>query len=341
MKILVTGSAGFIGAALIDALLKKDFNIVGIDNINSYYDMQLKYARLAQVGIFQDYIKYAKPTISITNPHYHFMKMDLTDRDALQDLFKLEQFDIVVNLAAQAGVRYSIENPYAYMDSNVYGFLNILENCRNHHVKHLVYASSSSVYGNSAKSPNSETDKTDSPVSLYAAMKKADELMAHAYSSLYALPTTGLRFFTVYGPWGRPDMAPYKFMKAIMNGETIHVYNHGNLSRDFTYIDDIIDGIMRVVSHPDNQQTPYKIYNIGCATPIKLMDFISTIEQITGRKALMQMEEMQQGDVFSTFADTSLLQNDFGYQPKVSLHDGLLNFYNWYCSYIQHHAEGI
>lgn len=333
MKVLVTGAAGFIGAALVNKLLENGFETVGIDNINSYYDIQLKYARLAQVGIFQEYIDYGKPTISIKNPCYHFLKIDLTDRDGLNRLFTSEHFDIVVNLAAQAGVRYSIENPYAYLDSNVYGFLNILENCRHHAIKHLIYASSSSIYGNSAHTPNSENDRTDSPVSLYAAMKKSDELMAHAYTNLYNLPTTGLRFFTVYGPWGRPDMAPYKFLKAILNGETINVFNHGNLSRDFTYIDDIIDGMMLILQHSCNPQSPYKIYNIGCSSPVKLMDFIATIEKITGRKAIMNMQEMQPGDVLSTFADTRLLQKDFGYKPKVSIQNGLTKFYDWFRSY--------
>jgi len=333
MKVLVTGAAGFIGSSLVSTLLKNGFDIVGIDNVNSYYDTQLKYARLAQVGIFQEYIHYCKPTISTTNSHYYFMKLDLTDREELCNLFKSEHFDLVVNLAAQAGVRYSIENPYAYLDSNIYGFLNILENCRHHAVKHLVYASSSSIYGNNTHTPNSETDKTDTPVSLYAAMKKSDELMAYAYSNLYGLPTTGLRFFTVYGPWGRPDMAPYKFMKAILNGDTINVFNHGNLSRDFTYIDDIIDGMMCVLQNPCTEKVPHKIYNIGCSSPIKLMDFIFKIEQITGCKALINMEEMQPGDVFSTFADTSLLQKDFGYEPKVSIFKGLTQFYDWFRSY--------
>lgn len=334
MKVLVTGAAGFIGSALVSALLGKHYDVVGLDNINSYYSPSYKYARLNLNGIKEDDIRDGHIATSRTNPTYRFIKMDITDRTGLDTLFSREHFDIVVNLAAQAGVRYSIENPYAYLESNVYGFLNILENCRHHTVKHLLYASSSSVYGKSEHSPNAETDRTDQPESLYAAMKKSDELMAYAYSSLYHIPTTGLRFFTVYGPWGRPDMAPFLFMKSILHDVPINVFNHGNLSRDFTYIDDIVEGMMRIIGKVPEDDAHYKIYNIGFSSPVKLMDFISAIEDVTGHKALMNMKEMQPGDVYSTYADTSLLQRDFGYKPHVPVAIGIRNFYEWFTSYI-------
>ena len=303
---------------------------MGLDCINSYYDTRLKYARLAQAGIPQETIKDNKPVTSTVHPDYRFIKLDLTDRIGLNELFALEQFDIAINLAAQAGVRYSIENPYAYVESNVLGFLNLLENCRHHGIKHMVYASSSSVYGMNNRVPYSETDMTDSPVSMYAATKKADELMAHAYSKLFGIPATGLRFFTVYGPWGRPDMAPFLFMNAILKGEPIKVFNHGDLSRDFTYIDDIVEGVMRLVECPPAGNVPHRVYNIGNSAPVQLMDFIGVIEKVTGRKAIKQMMEMQPGDVYCTYADVSRLKKDFGYAPSIPIEEGIVRFYEWY-----------
>lgn len=333
--ILVTGAAGFIGSQLVDALLKRNYRVTGMDNINSYYDTSLKYARLATAGIAQEAIHDGNPVESTTCSAYRFIKLDLADRIGMEHLFEEGKFDIVVNLAGQAGVRYSIENPYAYMESNVLGFLNILEACRYHTVKHLLYASSSSIYGMADRVPYSEDDQTDHPVSLYAATKKSDELMAYAYSKLYGIPVTGLRFFTVYGPWGRPDMAPYLFMKSVLNGKPIKVFNHGNLSRDFTYIDDIISGLLLLIEHPSGEPIPSRIYNIGHASPVNLLDFISTIERVTRCKAVMQMEDMQPGDVYCTCADVSHLQHDFGYQPKVSIEDGIKLFYDWFKKY--HH----
>lgn len=330
MKVLVTGAAGFIGSALIGKLLKNGHTVVGIDCINSYYDTRLKYARLEVAGIAQELIKENTAITSSIHPNYRFIKLDLTDRIHMDALFGKEKFDIVVNLAAQAGVRYSIENPYAYVESNILGFLNVLENCRSHGIKHLLYASSSSVYGMNNKVPYAETDMTDSPVSMYAATKKSNELMAHAYSKLFAIPATGLRFFTVYGPWGRPDMAPFLFMKAILKGEPIKVFNHGNLSRDFTYIDDIVEGVMRLVACPPTDAVPHHVYNIGNSAPVQLMDFIGVIEKVTGRKAIKHMMEMQPGDVYCTYADVSRLKNDFGYAPSVSIEEGISQFYEWY-----------
>lgn len=330
MKVLVTGAAGFIGSALIGKLLKNGHTVVGIDCINSYYDTRLKYARLEVAGIAQELIKENTAITSSIHPNYRFIKLDLTDRIHMDALFGKEKFDIVVNLAAQAGVRYSIENPYAYVESNILGFLNVLENCRSHGIKHLLYASSSSVYGMNNKVPYAETDMTDSPVSMYAATKKSNELMAHAYSKLFAIPATGLRFFTVYGPWGRPDMAPFLFMKAILKGEPIKVFNHGNLSRDFTYIDDIVEGVMRLVACPPTDAVPHHVYNIGNSAPVQLMDFIGVIEKVTGRKAIKHMMEMQPGDVYCTYADVSRLKNDFGYAPSVPIEEGISQFYEWY-----------
>ena len=257
----------------------------------------------------------------------------MTDREGLTNLFKDEHFDIVVNLAAQAGVRYSIENPYAYIESNIVGFLNLLECCRHYPVNHLVYASSSSIYGLNDKVPYAETDKADSPVSLYAATKKSNELMAHAYSKLYSIPTTGVRFFTVYGPWGRPDMAPCLFMKAILNGDPIKVFNNGQMRRDFTYIDDIIAGLMKIIAHPSADPIPFYIYNIGNSAPVELMDFISVIEKTAGKTAIKQMMGMQPGDVVCTYADTGRLEKDFGYKPSTSIEEGIQKFYDWYVGY--------
>jgi len=331
MNILVTGAAGFIGAATVERLLRLGHKITGIDNINSYYDPSLKYQRLAGLGIERDDISDSRPVISLDNPAFTFIKMDLTDRDGLSRLFGENGFEIVINLAAQAGVRYSIENPYAYIESNVVGFLNVLECCRHHPVKHLIYASSSSVYGMNSHVPYSEADRTDSPVSLYAATKKSNELMAYCYSQLYAIPATGVRFFTVYGPAGRPDMAPFLFLRAVLEGKQIRVFNHGDMQRDFTYIDDITDGLMLLLEHPSEEKIPHRVYNIGHSSPVQLMDFIHTIEQVTGRKVDMHMEGMQPGDVYCTYADTTRLHNDFGYSPKVPIEEGIRKFYDWYC----------
>ncbi len=330
MKTLVTGAAGFIGAATVKALLLRGYEVVGLDNLNSYYDTRLKYDRLADTGILQDSIRENEKIVSQTTPAYGFVKMDLTDRAGMEALFASEHFDVVINLAGQAGVRYSIENPFAYVESNVVGFLNILENCRHYPVRHLIYASSSSIYGMSDHVPYAETDVTDTPVSLYAATKKSDELMAYAYSHLYGIPATGVRFFTVYGPWGRPDMAPLIFLRSVLEGKPIRVFNHGNMRRDFTYIDDIVEGLMRLLEHPSVAAVPHTVYNIGHSEPVLLMDFIHTIEQVTGRKAILQMEDMQPGDVYCTYADTSRLQRDFGYRPSVSVEEGIRRLYEWY-----------
>ena len=331
MKILVTGAAGFIGFHLVQRLAERGDEVVGLDSLNDYYDRRMKFGRLAVTGIEQSAIEPHTMVQSARWPKYRFVQMALEEREALECLFAEEQFEVVVNLAAQAGVRYSIENPHAYAQSNVVGFLNILECCRHNRVRHLVYASSSSVYGRNAKVPFSEEDRTDSPVSLYAATKKANELMAHTYASLYSIPMTGLRFFTVYGPWGRPDMAPMLFADAISEGRPIRVFNGGDLARDFTYIDDITEGVVRVVAGvPPTGEVPCKVYNIGCSTPVRLMDFISTMERAFGREAEKVMLPMQAGDVYQTYADTSLLERDYGYRPTTTLEEGLRRFVEWY-----------
>ena len=331
MKILVTGAAGFIGSKLMYMLGRRGDSVVGIDNLNDYYDVRLKYGRLEECGI---HAPYAHET-SATLPSVRFIKMDIADKVSLDILFANEKFDKVVNLAAQAGVRYSITNPYVYLQSNLTGFLNILEACRNYGVKHLVYASSSSVYGLNAKVPYSEADKVDNPVSLYAATKKSNELMAHAYCKLYGISMTGLRFFTVYGPWGRPDMAPMLFASAISKGERIKVFNGGDMIRDFTFIDDIVEGTIGAVDQepaPDGNGLRYRVYNIGCSHPVKLMDFIHEIEEALGVKADMEMLPMQPGDVYQTNADTTLLEQEVGYKPHVRLHEGIRAFIDWYKS---------
>lgn len=330
MKILVTGAAGFIGHGLIKPLLLRGDEVVGIDNLNDYYDPALKTARLDDLARFGDAHQ--------AQDRFRFIKMDLADRDAMATLFDDEQFDAVVNLAAQAGVRYSIENPQAYIDSNLVGFANILEGCRQTKVKHLVYASSSSVYGMNKKQPFSTEDRVDYPISLYAATKKSNELMAHSYSHLYDIPTTGLRFFTVYGPWGRPDMAAYKFVKAILEDKPIDVYNHGQMKRDFTYIDDIVEGIVRVIgtiptpmdSDITATKAPYKIFNIGNNQPIELRRFIDAIEEACGKKAKENHLPMQAGDVPLTFADIDELIASTGFKPETSIEDGMQNFVDWY-----------
>jgi UDP-glucuronate 4-epimerase len=336
MKILVTGTAGFIGFHLAKRLLEADNEVVGLDNINDYYDTGLKYARLKETGIEQNDIEYGKIVQSQTYKKYRFIKLNLEDRYALKTLFSNEKFDIVCHLAAQAGVRYSIENPYTYIESNIVGFINILECCRYNSIKHLVYASSSSVYGMNTKIPFSEDDRVDYPVSLYAATKKANELMAHTYSHLYHLPTTGLRFFTVYGSWGRPDMAPMLFAQAIIQGKPIKVFNEGNLIRDFTYIDDIIEGVSRIINNipaKDEIHPYYRIFNIGNSKPVQLMDFIHTMEDTIGKKAVLDMYPMQKGDVKVTYADTSELGKIVGYKPKTILSTGLSNYISWYKEY--------
>ena len=332
MIVLVTGSAGFIGSSLVIKLLDRGDTVVGIDNLNHYYDPQIKLDRLSRF----------KENKKFTN-----LEIDITDREKLSNCFKDHKFDVVVNLAAQAGVRYSTENPYAYIDSNIVGFLNILENCRHNEIKNLVYASSSSVYGANESMPFSVNDNVDHPLSLYAASKKSNELMAHAYSELFNIPTTGLRFFTVYGPWGRPDMALFKFTKSILEGKEIEVFNFGNHKRDFTYIDDIVNGIIKVVDNPaksnpnwsglqpdpGSSRAPWRVYNIGNNSPVDHKDFIAAIEESIGIKAKMKLLPLQPGDVPDTYADIKSLEDDFNYRPETSIFDGVEKFIQWYKDY--------
>lgn len=329
LRVLVTGAAGFIGSTLAKKLLDRGDQVVGIDNLNDYYDVSLKEARLGRLT--------EKTT-------FQFMQMDIADRAALAKLFKESAFDVVVNLAAQAGVRYSIENPAAYIDANLVGFGNILEGCRHSEVGHLVYASSSSVYGSNEDLPFSEKDNVDHPISLYAASKKANELMAHAYAHLYGLPTTGLRFFTVYGPWGRPDMALFKFTRGILDGTPIPVFNKGQMVRDFTYIDDIVEGVMRVIDRPAaksesrgqpdrSRSAPWRVYNIGNSHRVQLMDYISALEKALDQKAVLDLMPMQDGDVPATEADVSALGEDFGYRPSIQVDEGIQRFVDWYRAY--------
>jgi UDP-glucuronate 4-epimerase len=334
MKILVTGAAGFIGFHLTDYLLRQGETVVGIDNLNNYYDVSLKQARLEQLQ---------------PNKLFTFARLELADQQGIDKLFREHEFDAVVNLAAQAGVRYSLKNPHAYINSNIVGFTNILESCRHHQVKHLVFASSSSVYGANTKVPFSTHDNVDHPISLYAATKKANELMAHTYSHLYGLPTTGLRFFTVYGPWGRPDMALFLFTKAILSGEPIEVFNYGKMKRDFTYIDDIVEGIVRVINNipqgntswsgddpdPASSKAPYKIYNIGNNNPVELSRFIEVIEECLGIKAKKNMLPLQPGDVTMTYADVDDLIQDVGFKPATPIEVGVKRFVEWYRDYYQ------
>ncbi|WP_418449997.1 NAD-dependent epimerase [Alistipes sp.] len=334
MKILVTGTAGFIGFHLARRLLEAGDEVVGVDSVNDYYDVRLKADRLAQTGIDLARAAYGEPVRSDRYPAYRFVRLRLEDREGMERLFDAEHFDAVCNLAAQAGVRYSIENPESYVQSNVEGFLHVLEGCRRHGIGHLVYASSSSVYGGNAKVPFSEDDRTDDPVSLYAATKKAGELMARTYSHLYGFATTGLRFFTVYGPWGRPDMAPMLFSRAMLAGEPIRVFNNGDLLRDFTYIDDIVEGVAAVLRQPPASPID-RIYNIGCSQPVRLTDFIRTLEEALGCEARKQMLPMQAGDVYRTYADTSRLEADYGYRPTTDLRTGIGRFAAWYKTYYQ------
>jgi putative udp-glucuronic acid epimerase len=334
VKILVTGAAGFIGAFVCKVLLDRGHQVVGIDNLNNYYDVNLKYGRLAFLGIEKEKCIDNALVNSELYSLFHFVKLDIIDKQQLESLFDKEKFEVVCNLAAQAGVRYSIESPDTYIQSNVVGFANILECCRHFSVKHLVYASSSSVYGMNAKIPFSEVDKVDTPVSLYAATKKSNELMAYTYTHLYKFATTGLRFFTVYGPWGRPDMSPILFANAIAKEEAIKVFNSGDMERDFTYIDDIVVGVVTIIEKPITEFRPmYKIYNIGNNNSVKLMDFIATIEKYMGKEAKKEMYPMQMGDVQRTWADVSELMKDYNYKPSTSIEEGIKQFITWYKEY--------
>lgn len=350
MKILVTGSAGFIGYFLVDKLLKDTvYEVVGLDNLNEYYSVDMKYARLQLHGIESKDICYDKLVQSTSRPRYRFIKIGLEDETALNKLCRQEKFDCIVNLAAQAGVRYSLSAPSVYIESNIKGFLNLLEACRHYPVKHFVYASSSSVYGLNSSIPFSVSHPVNHPISLYAATKKSDELMAHVYSHLFNIPSTGLRFFTVYGPWGRPDMALFLFTKSILEGKPIEIFNNGNMLRDFTYVEDIAEGILRVINHPatpDPQfnalqpdpsisSAPYRIYNIGNQHPIKLLDFIETLEKHLGKEAIKKMLPIQPGDVPSTMADVTSFQKTFNFIPKTNINAGIENFVIWYRSYFK------
>lgn len=346
-KILVTGAAGFIGFHLVKRLVKEDYQVSGLDNINDYYSTVLKYDRLAHLGIKKDAIEDGKLVSSSFNANLRFIKTDLENKPVIDSLFEDNDFDVVINLAAQAGVRYSLKDPYRYIESNITGFLNLLEAARHHSLEHMIYASSSSVYGANTKMPFSTGDNVDHPMSLYAASKKSNELMAHTYSNLFDIPTTGLRFFTVYGPWGRPDMALFLFTEAMLNNEPIKVFNHGKMERDFTYINDIVEGIKRLIpkppaSNPDwtgddpdpaTSFAPYRIFNIGNSNPVHLMDFISEIEDQLGIKAEKNMLPMQPGDVPKTWADVSDLFEYIDFKPRVGVKEGIKNFIDWYKRY--------
>ncbi|WP_069660284.1 NAD-dependent epimerase [Arcticibacter eurypsychrophilus] len=355
MKILVTGSAGFIGFHLVKSLIRRGDEVIGIDNINDYYDVNLKFDRLAETGIDRSEVSYGKEISSIKYANYKFIKLDLTDQDGLKTMFEKYKFDVVCNLAAQAGVRYSLENPSAYIESNIKGFLNILECCRNQHIEHLIYASSSSVYGLNRAMPFSVNHNVDHPVSLYAASKKSNELMAHAYSYLFGLPTTALRFFTVYGPWGRPDMALFLFSKAILENKPIRIFNNGMMKRDFTYIDDIVQGILKVIDKspcsnlnwdglspdPSSSKAPYRILNIGRGHSVKLMDFVSAIEKNLGTTSKKIYCPLQEGDVVDTWADISKMKEEFSYVPQVDIEEGIAAFLDWYKVYYSYCNQEI
>lgn len=342
-KVLITGTAGFIGYHLTKLLTSQGYHVVGLDNINDYYDVNLKYSRLTDTGIEKAKIRYNEIVQSSIITNYSFIKLNLEDQENINNLFKKEKFDYVINLAAQAGVRYSLENPQAYINSNIVGFTNILEACRHNEIKHLVYASSSSVYGLNKEMPFSTSDNVDHPISLYAASKKSNELMAHTYSYLFNLPTTGLRFFTVYGPWGRPDMALFLFTKAILEGKPIDVFNFGKMQRDFTYISDIVMGIKKVlestpqgkeeIAEPSTSIAPYKVYNIGNSSPVKLTDFIDAIELALNKKAERNLLPIQAGDVEKTWANVDDLISDLDYKPATDIRVGVKNFIDWYRNY--------
>ena len=347
MKILVTGAAGFIGFHLTKRLVMEGYDVIGLDNINDYYSTKLKYDRLAKLGVHKDAIVEGKLVDSPDYTKLKFIKTDLKNKSIIDDLFADKNVDVVINLAAQAGVRYSLMNPHEYIESNITGFLNVLEGARHNSVKHLIYASSSSVYGANTNMPFSTSDNVDHPMSLYAASKKANELMAHTYSNLFDIPTTGLRFFTVYGPWGRPDMALFLFTKAILNGKAINVFNHGEMKRDFTYIDDIIEGIVRLIPKPPAPNSkwsgespdpstsfaPYRIFNIGNSNPVKLMDFISEIEKKLNTKAAKNMLPLQPGDVPETWANVDDLFEYIDFKPQISVEEGIGHFIDWYSDY--------
>jgi UDP-glucuronate 4-epimerase len=347
MKILITGTAGFIGFHLARLLNNQGHQVLGMDNINDYYDVNLKLDRLKFSGFNTREIVYNKTIQSLTLENFSFVKLDLDDKNNILNIFKEFKPEVVINLAAQAGVRYSLSNPDAYIKSNIQGFLNILEACRKYPVQQLLYASSSSVYGLNKNMPFSVHNNVDHPVSLYAASKKANELMAHTYSHLFGIPSTGLRFFTVYGPWGRPDMALFIFTRAILEGKPIEVYNHGKMERDFTYVDDIVEGISKMLTiapsansswnpqnpDPASSLAPYRLYNIGNSKPVKLLDFISAIEKRTGKKAVMNMKPLQSGDVEKTWADTSGLKSEYDFSPKTTVQDGIDKFVEWYLEY--------
>jgi UDP-glucuronate 4-epimerase len=349
MNILITGTAGFIGFHVANAFVRDSNSVTGIDNLNHYYNVALKHGRLQAAGIDTTNLPYDTAIQSSTNPNYYFYVLALEDYKALQQLFAEKHFDMVIHLAAQAGVRYSVINPHAYINSNMLGFLNILECCKQYKIKHLVYASSSSVYGMNKEEIFSTGDPVDHPISLYAATKRSNELIAHVYSNMYNLPVTGLRFFTVYGPWGRPDMALSLFTKAIIDGKPIDVYNNGNMLRDFTYIDDIVEGIERVAQHPPKgdaalfaeapdpsfSSAPYKIYNIGNNKPVKLLYFIEIIEKTVGKKAIKNFMPLQPGDVYKTYADVTPLIEELGYKPDTPIEYGVEQFVNWYCEFYE------
>tara|TARA_X000000950_G_scaffold91466_2_gene115150 strand:+ start:5565 stop:6611 length:1047 start_codon:yes stop_codon:yes gene_type:complete len=340
LTILVTGAAGFIGFHISKKLVQKGHEVVGIDNVNDYYDVDLKYARLNELGISKNSAcQFLNKTQSNSIKNFAFVRMHLEDMDNLDKLFKDYDFDVVCNLAAQAGVRYSIENPQIYINSNIQGFINILEGCRKNKIKRLVYASSSSVYGNSMKVPFSEAQNVDNPISLYAATKKSNELMAHTYSHLFDFQTIGLRFFTVYGPWGRPDMAMFLFTDAIINQKPIKVFNNGKLSRDFTYIDDIVEGVYSTIVTGSKQNKLYQLYNIGNNSPVNLLDFIKEIERCIGKKATKIMMPMQDGDVHRTYADTSLFKETFSFETKTSVKVGIKNTINWHKNFYSQDAK--
>jgi UDP-glucuronate 4-epimerase len=344
MKILVTGTAGFIGSFTAASLAERGDEVIGIDSINDYYDVNIKYGRLERDGLDRTGAESGDWVQSVKYPNYRFKRLALEDRSEIEKLFSEEKFDRVCHLAAQAGVRYSLKNPYSYIEANISGFLNILEGCRHQDVKHLAFASSSSVYGLNENYPFSTRDNVDHPISLYAATKKSNELMAHSYSHLFGIPVTGLRFFTVYGPWGRPDMALFLFTKSIIEGSPIDVFNHGDMRRDFTYIDDIVTGIIKVLDRPpqgdpewrgeapdpSRSRAPYRLYNIGNSEPVGLMDFIEAIEKSLGRKAQMNMLPMQPGDVPMSWADVDDLAEDFGYAPGTPIQEGVERFVQWY-----------